>query len=62
MRFRDDLADQPGVTSPLPYPEYGSDEMLVMEYVDGVHINDVEALRAKGTIRPSWESAWQRTT
>ena len=48
VRFRDDLADQPGVTSPLPYPEYGSDEMLVMEYVDGVHINDVEALRAQG--------------
>lgn len=47
-RFRNELEGQPGVTSPVPYPDYGSDEVLVMEYVDGVHINDVPALRAEG--------------
>ncbi|RDB64392.1 ABC transporter [Gordonibacter sp. 28C] len=48
QRFGDELADQPHVRSPRPYPAFSTDEVLVMEYVDGVHINDVPALRAQG--------------
>ena len=48
QRFGAELADQPQVESPRPYPAFSTDEVLVMEYVDGVHINDVPALRAQG--------------
>ena len=48
QRFGGELADQPHVRSPRPYPAFSTDEVLVMEYVDGVHINDVPALRAQG--------------
>lgn len=47
-RFHAEIADQQGVTSPVPYPAYGSDEVLVMEYIEGVQINDVDKLRAQG--------------
>ena len=47
-RFRKEIAGEPGVTSPIPYAAYGSDEVLVMEYIEGVHINDVPGLRAQG--------------
>ena len=36
------------MTSPVPYPAYGSDEVLVMEYIEGVQINDVDRLRIQG--------------
>ncbi|MCI8468363.1 MAG: AarF/ABC1/UbiB kinase family protein [Eggerthellaceae bacterium] len=48
VRFHDEIADQQGVTSPLPYPKYSTDSVLVMEYVEGTRIDDVKALRAQG--------------
>lgn len=47
-RFRKELAEQEGITSPRAYPQFGSDEMLVMDYVEGVHINDIEGLAKLG--------------
>lgn len=47
-RFGRDLSDQSQVESPRPYAALSTDEVLVMEYVDGPHINDLAALRAQG--------------
>ncbi|WP_143412178.1 ABC1 kinase family protein [Arabiibacter massiliensis] len=47
-RFRAHLNDQPGVESPRPYRPLSSDDVLVMDFVDGPMINDVPALRALG--------------
>ena len=47
-RFGAELASQPHVESPRPYPAFSTDEVLVMEYVEGAHINDLSALRAQG--------------
>ena len=47
-RFGAELASQPHVESPRPYPEFSTDKVLVMEYVEGAHINDLPALRAQG--------------
>ena len=46
VRFRQFLGDQPGVESPRPYPHLSSDDVLVMDFVEGPMINDVPALRA----------------
>ena len=48
VRFRQLLDDQPGVESPRPYPHLSSDDVLVMDFVEGPMINDVPALRAMG--------------
>ncbi len=48
VRFRQFLGDQPGVESPRPYPHLSSDDVLVMDFVEGPMINDVPALRAMG--------------
>ncbi len=48
VRFHDELASQPGVTSPVPYPRYSTDSVLVMEYVEGAQVDDAAALRAQG--------------
>ncbi|MEA5019163.1 MAG: AarF/UbiB family protein [Gordonibacter sp.] len=48
QRFGRDLSDQPQVESPRPYAAFSTNEVLVMEYVDGPHINDLVALRAQG--------------
>lgn len=47
-RFRQHLSDQPGVESPRPYPLMSSDDVLVMDFVEGPMINDIPALRAQG--------------
>lgn len=47
-RFRALLTDQPGVESPRPYPLISSDDVLVMDFVEGPMINDVPALHALG--------------
>lgn len=47
-RFRTLLADQPGVESPRPYPLISSDDVLVMDFIEGPMINDIPALRARG--------------
>lgn len=47
-RFHALLADQPGVESPIPYPMLSTDDVLVMEYVEGPLISDKAAIRARG--------------
>lgn len=47
-RFGRELATQSQVESPRPYADVSTDEVLVMEYVDGPYINDVAALRSQG--------------
>lgn len=48
VRFRQFLSDQSGVESPRPYPHMSSDDVLVMDFVEGPMINDVRALRQRG--------------
>lgn len=48
VRFRQFLSDQPGVESPRPYPRMSSDDVLVMDFIEGPMINDIAALRALG--------------
>ena len=43
VRFRDVCSRQRGVSSPLPYPELTTSEVLVMEFVDGPSITSPEA-------------------
>ena len=40
VRFHGIVEDEQGVTSPLPYPQFTTDGVLVMEFVDGGLIND----------------------
>lgn len=47
-RFHCDLTNQYGVSSPLPYPEYSTEEVLVMEFVSGDFISDTNKLLARG--------------
>lgn len=39
VRFHQQIEDEPGVTSPLPYPSISTDSVLVMEYVRGVELD-----------------------
>ena len=48
VRFRAELADEEGVTSPVAYPQYSTDAVLVMEFVQGVEISQVSTLRSQG--------------
>ncbi len=48
IRFRAELESQDGVTSPLPYPAYSNESLLVMQYVEGVQVDDVDALKRHG--------------
>lgn len=48
VKFRRLLADQPGIECPRPFPVISSNDVLVMEYVQGPMINDLEAIRAEG--------------
>lgn len=47
-RFRKNFKDNTQVYVPKVYRAYSDDEMLCMEYIDGVKINDVEGLKALG--------------
>lgn len=47
-RFEKLLATTPGVKSPHPYSEISTDEMLVMEYIEGIPINHIDELKARG--------------
>lgn len=40
VRFRSIVENQAGVTSPTPYPQYTTDGVLVMEFIEGGLIND----------------------
>lgn len=48
VRFHGELADEQGVTSPVAYPVYSTESVLVMEFVQGTEISDTAALRAEG--------------
>ena len=48
MRFHDELADEEGVTSPVSYPQYSCESVLVMEFVQGAEISHTQALREQG--------------
>lgn len=48
MRFHDELADEEGVTSPVAYPQYSCESVLVMEFVQGMEISHTQALREQG--------------
>jgi ubiquinone biosynthesis protein len=39
---------QPDITCPIPFPDISNDSLLVMQYVQGVAGDDVEALKASG--------------
>lgn len=47
-RFHDELADEEGVTSPVAYPQYSCESVLVMEFVQGTEISHTQALREQG--------------
>ena len=47
-RFRKNFKDNTQVYVPKVYRAYSDDEMLCMEFIDGVKINDVEGLKALG--------------
>ncbi|WP_288220193.1 AarF/ABC1/UbiB kinase family protein [uncultured Adlercreutzia sp.] len=48
MRFHDELADEEGVTSPVAYPQYSCESVLVMEFVRGTEISHTEELCQQG--------------
>ena len=48
MRFHDELADEEGVTSPVAYPQYSCESVLVMEFVQGTEISHTKELREQG--------------
>ncbi|EFK58005.1 AarF/UbiB family protein [Sphingobacterium spiritivorum] len=47
-RFRKNFKDNIQIYVPKVYRAYSDDEMLCMEFIDGVKINDVEGLKALG--------------
>lgn len=48
IRFHAETANQRGVTSPLPYPAHSNESVLVMQYIEGIQVDDAPALKAKG--------------
>ncbi len=48
VRFHKELETQPGVTCPEPYPKFSTESVLVEEYVTGIEISNVEALKRQG--------------
>ena len=48
VRFRNEIEDLTGVSSPLPYSQATTEEVLVMEFVSGTMINDKNALIEQG--------------
>lgn len=48
VRFHKELEGEEGVTSPIAYPAYSTESVLVMEFVQGVEISDTKQLSADG--------------
>lgn len=48
IRFRAEIEGQAGITSPLPYPQVSNESVLVMQYIEGVQVDDTSALKAEG--------------
>ena len=47
-RFAEVIKDHEGVSSPTPYGRYSTSEVLVMEFVDGVMMEDVDKIKEMG--------------
>jgi len=52
-RTRADFAGDPDVRIPYPYAELCTPHLLVLEYLDGVPIHELERLRARGSDLPA---------
>ncbi len=48
IKFHEEIKDQPGISSPLPFPKISNESVLVMEYITGIPIDDVARLKAEG--------------
>lgn len=48
IRFHIEIKDQPGISSPMPYPRFSNESVLVMEFVEGVPIDDIAVLKSRG--------------
>lgn len=48
IRFHAEIANQRGVTSPIPYPACSNESVLVMQYIEGIQVDDASALKAEG--------------
>lgn len=48
IKFHMEVKDQKGISSPIPYPNYSNEAVLVMEYITGVPIDDVKRLKELG--------------
>ncbi len=48
IKFHIEIENCDGISSPIPYPRLSSESVLVMEYVDGIPIDDVKALKKEG--------------
>lgn len=48
VRFHANMAKQQGVSSPMPYPEISNASVLVMQYIEGIQVDDKEALVKAG--------------
>lgn len=48
IRFHQIVQNEPGILSPIPYPRYSNDSILVMEYVEGIPIDHVRELEQQG--------------
>ncbi|AWB27838.1 ABC1 kinase family protein [Halococcoides cellulosivorans] len=55
------FADDPGVAIPDVYDDYSTDRVLVMEYVDGTKVTDLDDLDARGIDRTDLAERLERT-
>lgn len=46
--FYDEYANKDGIYSPKPYPDVSNDAVLVMEYIEGIEIDNKDALAKEG--------------
>ena len=53
VRFYDDTQGQDGVTSPRPFPQFSTGDVLVMEFVDGIAVNDTAGAARRGYDLPA---------
>ncbi len=48
VRFYNETDSQPGISSPIPYSQYSTEDVLVMEFVEGITAANLPALRNAG--------------
>lgn len=52
FRFQEQFKGNPDIYVPDWYPEFTTDRILCMEYIDGIKINDLEKMRSIGMTGP----------